>query len=394
MLSHLTWKYSVSNTPTLPALTLSIRCSLLDPITLTLSLHPTLAPWATRHHPPPPQVANALFLSILNYGLTAHAKQIADTPLATDAARYQEIQVDYVDKFGVNMSLFEPSNYSDFGSVNAWFTRRLRTGARPVASPLDRTVLTSSADCRLMVFPVVGRDTPVWIKNKAFTLEGLLQGGYRPQFEGGSIAIFRLAVQDYHHFHSPVNGTVLEEHRVFNHSANALWGMVSQGPRGSLNSVDADAAQSGNLVLYNKRIVQVLGGARGARGASGAERVGGEEKGFRDVDGVDGVDGVGGIDEAWREPREGEELSAFVSVGAVDVGSIVLHQQPGESVGKGEEMGYVGKRGREERVSGAKRRRCVWSSMSRGGSVLQARGWAHARSACGQRWFASWRRFI
>ena len=33
-------------------------------------------------------------------------------------------------------------------------------------------------------------------------------------FEGGSIAIFRLAPQDYHRFHSPLDGVVGDVHHV------------------------------------------------------------------------------------------------------------------------------------------------------------------------------------
>ena len=100
---------------------------------------------------------------------------------------------------------------------------------------------------------------------------------------------------------------------------------------------------------------------------------------------------VGGIDEAWREPREGEELSAFVSVGAVDVGSIVLHQQPGELVGKGEEMGYVGKRGREERAWGRALEMCVEYSVAWWECAVQAcrGGCKHGRPVWRCEWYNS-----
>jgi len=43
-------------------------------------------------------------------------------------------------------------------------------------------------------------------------LEHLLQDQELAQaFDGGSIAIFRLAPQDYHRFHSPVQGSVAKE---------------------------------------------------------------------------------------------------------------------------------------------------------------------------------------
>nr|CAG8469148.1 7889_t:CDS:10 [Entrophospora candida] len=46
---------------------------------------------------------------------------------------------------------------------------------------------------------------------KRFTIENLLNDGeLAKSFEGGSIAIFRLAPQDYHRFHSPIAGKIIE----------------------------------------------------------------------------------------------------------------------------------------------------------------------------------------
>jgi phosphatidylserine decarboxylase len=59
------------------------------------------------------------------------------------------------------------------------------------------------------VFPTVKQATEVWIKGKNFNLANLFKNpALAQEFEGGSLAIFRLAPQDYHRFHSPVDGTV------------------------------------------------------------------------------------------------------------------------------------------------------------------------------------------
>jgi phosphatidylserine decarboxylase len=53
--------------------------------------------------------------------------------------------------------------------------------------------------------------TRIWIKGKEFSIAKLLGGSFKhlaPEYEGGSLAIFRLAPQDYHRYHSPVDGRV------------------------------------------------------------------------------------------------------------------------------------------------------------------------------------------
>lgn len=82
---------------------------------------------------------------------------------------------------------------------------------RPVESPEDPCRLVSAADCRLMTFATVNEATRLWIKGREFTVARLLGESYRghaDKYAGGALAIFRLAPQDYHRFHSPVDGTI------------------------------------------------------------------------------------------------------------------------------------------------------------------------------------------
>ena len=89
--------------------------------------------------------------------------------------------------------------------------RKLKPDARPVESPEDPYRLVSGADCRLMAFESVQQATTLWIKGREFTVARLLGDAYRAEAErytGGSLCIFRLAPQDYHRFHSPVDGVI------------------------------------------------------------------------------------------------------------------------------------------------------------------------------------------
>ena len=94
----------------------------------------------------------------------------------------------------------------DYQSFNEFFYRKLVPGARSPAS-IDQSVVCSPADCRTLCFDSIGVATNFWIKGANFTATNLLQdpvmGSY---YNEGSIAICRLAPQDYHRFHSPIDG--------------------------------------------------------------------------------------------------------------------------------------------------------------------------------------------
>jgi len=98
-----------------------------------------------------------------------------------------------------------------FKSFNEFFYRKLKPSARPVENPDDPTRVVSAADCRLMTFATVSDATRLWIKGREFSVARLLGDTYKGEAErytGGALAIFRLAPQDYHRFHSPVDGKI------------------------------------------------------------------------------------------------------------------------------------------------------------------------------------------
>ncbi|WWC68112.1 phosphatidylserine decarboxylase [Kwoniella pini CBS 10737] len=98
-----------------------------------------------------------------------------------------------------------------FKNFNEFFYRKLKPGARPVEEPSNEGRLVSCADCRMMAFETVNEATSIWIKGREFTVDRLLGPNYKDvasRYEGGGLAIFRLAPQDYHRFHSPVKGKI------------------------------------------------------------------------------------------------------------------------------------------------------------------------------------------
>lgn len=63
----------------------------------------------------------------------------------------------------------------------------------------------------MMAFESVSEAQRLWIKGREFTVSRLLGENYKDcagRYTGGAVAIFRLAPQDYHRFHSPVDGVI------------------------------------------------------------------------------------------------------------------------------------------------------------------------------------------
>ncbi|KAK7042929.1 phosphatidylserine decarboxylase [Paramarasmius palmivorus] len=116
----------------------------------------------------------------------------------------------FIEFHGLNMDeVLDP--LESFKTFNQFFYRKLKADARPVECPDDPYRLVSAADCRMMAFESVSEATRLWIKGREFTVARLLGDAYKDQadrYNGGALAIFRLAPQDYHRFHSPVDGTI------------------------------------------------------------------------------------------------------------------------------------------------------------------------------------------
>jgi len=105
--------------------------------------------------------------------------------------------------------ILDPLN--SFKNFNQFFYRKLKPDARPVENPGDPNRLVSGADCRLMAFETVNEATRIWIKGREFSVARLLGEAYAEhadKYNGGALCIFRLAPQDYHRFHSPVDGKI------------------------------------------------------------------------------------------------------------------------------------------------------------------------------------------
>lgn len=118
----------------------------------------------------------------------------------------------FIDAYGLDEAEFaEPVD--SFASFNEFFARRLKAGVRPVAEGEDSAVFP--ADGRHLGFADISGASAVYAKGQRWDLRMLLgSGSLAADFEGGSAIISRLCPVDYHCFHFPVGGTVVERAQI------------------------------------------------------------------------------------------------------------------------------------------------------------------------------------
>lgn len=113
----------------------------------------------------------------------------------------------YIRAYGVDMSeAAEP--LASFPTFNAFFTRRLRAGARPICADADTVV--SPCDSRVHLIGTMPEDGRLeQIKGRTYSLSALLGSEEDARtFAKGVHATLYLSPSMYHRVHSPVDGLI------------------------------------------------------------------------------------------------------------------------------------------------------------------------------------------
>jgi phosphatidylserine decarboxylase len=141
----------------------------------------------------------------------------------------------------------DPFAYEHF---NAFFTRALRAGTRPLAGHAQ--TLVSPVDGTMSELGAIDDNRIFQAKGRHYTLEALLAGAapqWTPRFRGGKFATIYLAPYNYHRIHMPADGTLA-----------AAWYVP-----GRLFSVNATAAAMVHeLFARNERLVLLFDSPAGA----------------------------------------------------------------------------------------------------------------------------------
>ncbi len=122
---------------------------------------------------------------------TVHIQEFKDNPL-----------------FNWDDYMAPPSGYKTF---NQFFARHVRPGLRPVAALCDPTVITAPADSTFVGWWQVNNNDKINSKGLMWSIQDLLAGSeYADAFKNGVFTHSFLNTNDYHRWHAPVPGKVLE----------------------------------------------------------------------------------------------------------------------------------------------------------------------------------------
>tara|TARA_Y100001951_G_scaffold25477_2_gene19659 strand:- start:7360 stop:8199 length:840 start_codon:yes stop_codon:yes gene_type:complete len=112
----------------------------------------------------------------------------------------------FITQYKVDMSEAVDSAPEAYANFNAFFTRALKDGARPIA---DAPVVCP-ADGAISQLGEINRGRIFQAKGQDYSLQTLLgdDKALTAEFDGGSFATIYLSPRDYHRVHMPVDGTL------------------------------------------------------------------------------------------------------------------------------------------------------------------------------------------
>ncbi len=111
-------------------------------------------------------------------------------------------------RYDVDIGEAERTQLSEYDSFNDFFTRALRSGARPI--PKTTSAVACPADGTISQLGNIDDSSLVQAKGRFYSLGALLGGSDSdPQrFNNGTFATIYLAPHNYHRVHAPVSGTI------------------------------------------------------------------------------------------------------------------------------------------------------------------------------------------
>ncbi|MGI9545532.1 MAG: phosphatidylserine decarboxylase [Cyclobacteriaceae bacterium] len=166
-----------------------------------------------------------LEFSFLYYGNPNGKKFILEEPGLSWSLNFVEARGKYMDSHAstkkITNWLSDPKLKNDdfvlpadgFKSFNDFFTRDLKPGARSITDISDNSVLVSPADGVInMINNEIRLDDKIPTKGgMTLSLTELLDGSkYSEKFIGGTAMAVFLLPTNYHHYHAPISGTIVE----------------------------------------------------------------------------------------------------------------------------------------------------------------------------------------
>lgn len=101
----------------------------------------------------------------------------------------------------------------EYASLNAFFTRRLKPGMRPI-DPADHSLI-SPVDAVITGIGRIRAGQIIQVKGQDYTISELLNENPRTvNYDEGFFVVLYLSPRDYHRIHAPVGGTIVEKEHI------------------------------------------------------------------------------------------------------------------------------------------------------------------------------------
>jgi phosphatidylserine decarboxylase len=154
---------------------------------------------------------NAQFKKMLNeWGIFLRSADSASVLNDTDAGWLGSKALAKMPHFAEDFVCDPAAPHYGFTSWDDFFTRRLRPGARPVASPDDPDVIVNACESApYRMRQGVRRHDHFWVKGQPYSVKHMLADDpWAETFVGGTIYQAFLSPLSYHRWHSPVDGRI------------------------------------------------------------------------------------------------------------------------------------------------------------------------------------------
>lgn len=150
--------------------------------------------------------------------------------------------------FDIDQNEMDADRAVDYPSFNAFFTRALRSGVRPIDA--DPRTICSPADGTVQQTGHISAGRMLQAKDMSFSIARLLdtEPTELTAFDGGAFMTIYLAPHNYHRVHAPLDGSLRRMHFV-------------PGSRFSVNRVTTDSIP--DLFARNERIACQFDGVQG-----------------------------------------------------------------------------------------------------------------------------------
>lgn len=142
----------------------------------------------------------------------------------------------FIAEYKIIMSDFEEREYASFSD---FFTRKIKPGKRPVDH--DPLAVISPADSKVLCYDI-GDDLKFTVKGSVYTPDEIVGNSTDLSgFAGGKALVFRLSMDDYHHYCHIDSGKVLDSYEI----------------KGKLHTVSSISSKY-KIYKENHRIVNIL----------------------------------------------------------------------------------------------------------------------------------------